>query len=110
RHVSVHGDADHEVAVAADLLVQALAFGADHERAVHVVLELVVGLRGALVQSDDPDIARFQLLKRAADVGDACDGHVLGGACRRPGHSSGHAHGAALWNHDSVHAGSVGGA
>ena len=50
------------------MLVQSGSFGAEDEREVHVVIDLIVALLATLIESDGPDILFFQILKRAVDV------------------------------------------
>ena len=56
------------------------AFGSQHQRAIHVVIEFVVALGGALVESNRPDVALLQVFQRAGDVDHARHRHMLGGS------------------------------
>src|ERR1039458_4615260 len=105
-----HGNGDQYVALASHQVVQPLAFGAHDEGAIHVVIELVVSLFAALVETDDPDVLRLQLTDAAGDVDPASHGKVLAGASRCLDHGTGDAGGAALGNDHAIDAGAVGGA
>ena len=82
----------------------------EHDGAVHVVVKFVVALRAALVEADSPDIAFFQLVQRARDVGDARDRQMLRGPGGSFDHGARQPDGAAFGNDDAVGAGAVGGA
>src|SRR6476646_4146456 len=56
RYFAEHRDRDQEIAFALYQIVQALAFAAQDQRAVHVVVEGVVGLLGTLVEANSPNI------------------------------------------------------
>ena len=47
-------------------IVNALAFGAQHDGAIHVVVERVVTLSAALVQPDDPQMSSLSVLPACA--------------------------------------------
>ena len=67
--------------------MQPLALRAQNQRAIHVVVEGVVGLLAALVEANGPDVALLQLLYRTRDVRNFCYGQMLarsgGGLCDR---------------------------
>ena len=105
-----HGNGDQKVAAPAHQVVQSLAFGAEHDGAVHVVVEFVVALRAALVEADGPHVAFFQLVQRARDVGDARDRQMLGRSRRSLHRGARQSRGAPLGNDDAVGAGAIGGA
>ncbi len=60
RHFPQHGNGNQEVALLRHQIVDALPLRAQHDSAIHVVVERVVTLRAALVQPDDPEIFFFQ--------------------------------------------------
>ncbi len=110
RNFPEHRNRHQEVAVPAHQIVQALAFGSEHDGAVHLVVDRIVGLLAALVQSDDPQIFPFQFFKRARDVGHLRDWKVFARARRHFRHCRRHCGRAALGNHHAIRPGSVGGA
>src|ERR1035438_5580121 len=61
----------------AHLLVQALAFAAEHQDRGRVVVHRIVILGAPLVQAVDPVAPFLQLFERAIDVGGAHYGQVL---------------------------------
>src|SRR5438477_4363167 len=109
-HAALHGNGDQEIAFAADEIVQSVTFRAQHQSAIHVVVERVVALRAPFIEADGPNTFSFQFFHRATDVGDAGDGQVLGGAGGNLSDSGSHAGGAALGNHNAIGAGRIGGA
>src|SRR5664279_5484968 len=90
--------------------MQAFAFGSERDGTVHVVVEFGIALGATLIQTDDPQISLFQLVKGARDVGDARDGKMLG--CTGGGFDdgAGQTNGAALRNDDAIGTRSIGGA
>ncbi len=105
-----HGNRDQEIAAPAHQVVQALAFGAENDGAVHLVINLVVALRAALVQADGPHVALFQFVQRARDVGNARDRQMLRRARRSLNGGAGQSGSTALGNDDAVCARAVGSA
>ncbi len=102
------GDLHDKVAGLAHQVVQAVSFGAQYQRAIHVVVDFVVEAVAALVESHGPDIFLLELFNRAVDVGDLGHRHVLRRTCRRLRHRRIHSHGAALGNDDAIHTGGIG--
>src|SRR5579864_6827268 len=70
RDLAQHRNGNQEIAFLADLLVQAVAFRAQHQSAVHQVILLIVSLGGAFIQPNRPDVARLEILDGPSDVGD----------------------------------------
>ncbi len=89
--------------------MQSLALRAQNQRAIHVVVEGVVGLRPALIETNRPDIALFQFFHRASDVRYLGNGQVFAGSRRGFRDCPGNGRGATLWNDHAVGAGSIGG-
>lgn len=110
RDAALHGDAEEMVAGFFDEIVEAGAFGAEHEAAVGVEVELGIVRSAAFVEADDPDVGALQLFERAGDVGDAGDGDVLAGPGAGFGHDAGDGRAASLGEQHTVDAGAVGGA
>jgi hypothetical protein len=77
---SGHGNTQQMIAGAANQVVEARAFAAEHQDTVASEVELVVVARAALVESDDPEIAAFEFFKGADEVDDAGDAQMFGGA------------------------------
>src|SRR6185369_14202866 len=62
-----HRNLDQHVALAPNEVVKTFAFRAEHDGAVHVVVELIVVLRATLIEADGPDVAFFEVFESAGD-------------------------------------------
>ena len=105
-----HRNRHQKIAVFAHQIVQSLAFGAEHDGAMHLVVNRVISLLAALVQSDDPQILLFQFLERARYVRDFRDGKVFARSRRNLRHRACDRGGTAFGNHHAIGSGGVGGA
>jgi DNA-binding transcriptional MerR regulator len=103
-------DANQEVAMFGDMLVQAAALRSQDDRGWRGELHFVVILWAALVEAVDPVAGFLQFFERAGDVGDADHGQVGQGSGGRALHHLGQAGGAALGNDDGGGSGGVRGA
>src|SRR6516162_5228309 len=56
RHLAQHGDRCEEVTLLPHQIMQTLAFAAEDHGAIHVVIERVIGLGAALIETYDPQI------------------------------------------------------
>jgi len=103
-----HWNAQQVVAGAANQLVQARAFAAQHQHAVAGQVELVVVGSASFVQADDPHILLFQVFQGTDQVDDAGNAEVFG--CSSAGLDGDRAdgRGAALGEDNAVHASAVG--
>src|ERR1700686_2045639 len=110
RHFAQHRNRNQEVAFALDQIVESFAFSAQNQRAVHVVVQGVVGLFGAFVKPHGPHIVFFQFFNGTGDIRYLGDGHVLARSRRHLGDGARHARGSAFRNDDAVGSGGIGGA
>ena len=96
------------IAGAAHQVVQSRTFAAEDKREVAAEIEQVVVGRTALIETDNPNILAFQLLKRTNQVDDPCDAQVL--RCASAGLHGDRAQGCGtpFREDDAVHAGSIG--
>ena len=88
--------------------MQALAFGAHNDGAIHVVVQFVVALVAALIKADDPDVFRLQFVEGAGDVDHAGHADVLTGSGRCLDHGARNARSATLGNDHAIHPRSIG--
>ncbi len=103
-----HGDPDDEVAVLADVLVQAAALAAENEDGWFGEVDLVVERVAAFVEAVDPIAGALQFFECLANVSDADDRKILEGAGGSLGYGIGQSGRAAFGNDDSGCAGGVG--
>ena len=75
---------------------------------MHVVIERVVALGAALVESNRPDVLFLQVIERARDVDHPRHRQMLGGSSRSLDDRPGYARRAPIGNDGPVHSGAVG--
>src|SRR5438445_8604861 len=102
-----HRDAYKEVAALAREPAHALAFCAQHPGGPGGQIRLVKRLFGALVRTDDPDVALLQFVERAGEVRHHVVRHGFGRAARHPRHGRADPGGAVLRCDHRVDAGGV---
>ncbi len=96
------------VAGAADEVVEAGSFAAQHQNAVAGEVEPVVVGSSAFIEADDPEILPFELFEGADEVDHAGDAEVFGGPGTGLDGDGAEGRGAALGEDHAIHAGAVG--
>lgn len=91
-----------------DELVETCAFGTENEDGAVGEIGLGVRGRGAFVESVNPEAGLLELIKSAADIGDAGYGEVLEGAGSRTGDSFGERGRTALRDNHGIRTDGVG--
>ena len=89
--------------------MQPLSLSTKHDRAIHFVINFVVGLLPPLIEPYNPQIFGLQFFKCARNIRNLRHGQMLAGAGGRLRNRAGDARGAPLWNQDAIGAASVGG-
>src|SRR5437868_11418041 len=87
-----------------------MAFGSQHDDAIHSIVKFVIAAIAALVETNDPETALLHFLKCACQVDYACDVHVLGSSSRCLCHRWINSRSPAFRNHNSICSGSISGA
>ncbi len=96
------------IAGAAYEVVEPCAFAAEDEDAVAGEVELVVIGSATLIETDDPEIPALEIFESADQIDDAGDAQMLCSAGTGLDGDRAKGRGAALGEHDAIHAGAVG--
>ncbi len=96
------------IAGAANEVVEPGALAAENEHAVAGEVEVVVIRCAALIEPDDPEILALEIFQSAHQIDDAGDAQVLRGAGAGLDGDWAQGRGAALCEHDAIHACAVG--
>ncbi len=84
------------------------AFGTQYERTRHPVIDFVVSLRAALVETDGPDILLFQFFQGASDVGHTRNRQMLACPSRSFCNCARDSHSTPFRNDDAIGPGAIG--
>ena len=94
----------------ADQVMQSLAFGAEYDGTVHLVVDRIVSLLAALVQPDNPQILLLQFLERSRYVRNFRNWKMFARSCRHLRNRSCHRCRPAFGNHHAIRSRRVRGA
>src|ERR1019366_10221022 len=89
RNFPFRRNADQEITLLLEQLVQPLAFASDYQRAVAVIVHLVIGLVAALIQAKNPERVLLQDFECPGQVRYSHHRQVLHCAARRLDYRSG---------------------
>src|SRR6185437_1845937 len=90
--------------------MQAFAFRAQYNGAVHLVVHAVVGLPATLVEANRPEVFGFEFFNCAGDVSDLGNREMFAGSGGNFGNSPGDPGSPPFWNHHAVGACRIGSA
>ena len=105
---AAHGDAKERVAGFARELAHAVTFCAHHNRGGGFEIGLVQGLRRVVAGAVYPNIALFEVIQGARQIGDHEVGHGFRCAAGDFGHGGVDAHGMVFWGDNGMCARAIG--